>query len=35
MAKRWSKLKKQVEGIILEQLPLQIQCTEIRSTEKN
>ena len=35
MGKRWSKLRKQVEGIFVEKLPLYIQCTEIRTTWNN
>jgi hypothetical protein len=35
MAKRWSKLRKQVEAVFVEKLPLHIQCTEIRTTWNN
>ncbi len=35
MAKRWSKLKKPIEDIFVQDLPLQIHCTEIRTTPRN
>ena len=35
MAKRWSKLKKQIEALFVEGVPLHIQCTAIRTTCKN
>jgi hypothetical protein len=35
MAKRWSKLQKQVERLFAQKLSLRIQCTEIRTTSKN
>ena len=35
MAKRWSKLKKPIEDLFVQALPLQIHCTEIRTTPRN
>ncbi len=35
MAKRWSKLKKPIEDLFVPDLPLQIHCTEIRTTTRN
>lgn len=35
MAKRWSKLKKPIEDLFVQGLPLQIHCTEIRTTPRN
>ena len=35
MAKRWSKLKKPIEDLFVQALPLQIHCTEIRPTPRN
>ena len=35
MAKRWSKLKKPIEDLFVSSLPLQIHCTNIRTSFKN
>ncbi len=35
MAKRWSKLKKPIEDLFVPDLPLQVHCTDIRTTTRN
>ena len=35
MAKRWSKLKKQIESIFVEGISLHVHCTAIRTTREN
>lgn len=32
MAKRWSKLKSNIESLFVEKLPLRVHCTDIRKT---